>query len=366
MNDYEIIYNGSISLRKSSGYEFSFLTPSMASNNFNFSDKIAAIIHVYYTDLLDDLLNAINNINSQVDLFISTDTFEKEIEIKRLINNYIKGETEIRVLQNRGRDIAPMIIGFKDVFSKYKYFLHLHTKKSLHLNNGSNGWLNYALSNLLGSKEIANFNLWLLSHKDIGIVFPLHNYHEINRINISHGFNFDNVKNLLKKCGIDIDIGNYCEFPSGSMFFGRTDAIKPLIEIGLDWEDFSPEMGQTDLTLAHAIERSILYICEKSNYKWAKIATYDPKYEKELINICSENDYKQNIEKIFISVLEKRYDLVTKLVSKDCIELSATKVELSATKVELNNILNSNSWKITKLMRFAGKFVRNIKHLKLS
>jgi len=50
------------------------------------------------------------------------------------------------------------------------------------------------------------------------------------------------------------------------MFWARTDAIRPLLEAGLQWSDFPPELGQTDGTLAHCIERMLGVVPTSRHY----------------------------------------------------------------------------------------------------
>ena len=40
-------------------------------------------------------------------------------------------------------------------------------------------------------------------------------------------------------------------FPNGSMFWARSEAIKPLIELNLNWNDFPEEPLPIDGTLPH-------------------------------------------------------------------------------------------------------------------
>ncbi len=56
------------------------------------------------------------------------------------------------------------------------------------------------------------------------------------------------------------------------MFWARTAAIKPLLDLGLGFYDFPEEQGQTDGTLAHAIERLFYLVCEEAGFSWMKIA----------------------------------------------------------------------------------------------
>ncbi len=231
--------------------------------------RIVAIIHIYYPELCSDIIKYLCHIPHSCDLCISTDTQQKKEEIHEHFKAYNNGRVTVEVFENRGRDIAPMMVGFREVFEQYDYFIHLHSKKSPHGEEGLVDWREYLFENLLGSTQIVLSHLYLLEHHNVGIVFPQH-FIPL-RININWGYDFTLVKNLLKKVGITIDATQLLEFPSGSMFWGRTDAIRPLLDANLSFSDFPQEAGQIDGTLAHAIERSFLYCCEASHYRWAKV-----------------------------------------------------------------------------------------------
>ena len=117
--------------------------------------KIAIQAHIYYEDLISEMINKINNIPVKYDLFISTNS----IKIKHIINLYIKklsnlNNYEILIYENKGRDVLPLLLqlNFK-IIKKYKYFCHIHTKKTTFTNFGDD-WRKYLLENLLGSKDI--------------------------------------------------------------------------------------------------------------------------------------------------------------------------------------------------------------------
>src|SRR6185437_13658460 len=60
--------------------------------------------------------------------------------------------------------------------------------------------------------------------------------------------------------------GGYFDYPVGGMFWARVDAIRPLLDAGFSFDDFPVEAGQTDGTLAHAIERCFVPLARSQGY----------------------------------------------------------------------------------------------------
>ncbi|MGF6160666.1 lipopolysaccharide biosynthesis protein [Ensifer sp. KUDG1] len=231
-------------------------------------DRVAVIAHMYYVDLAAELMEEFEKIPVPADLFISTDCADKKQDLLKLLRSYRNGSVTVEVFPNVGRDIAPMLVGFRDVFRIYDYFLHVHSKKSPY-GSAHEGWREYLLENILGESENIHSILYLLKNTTTGIVFADH-FPGIRNL-LNWGYNYSTAKSLLNRAGIKLDGSFILEFPSSSFFWGRSDAIRPLLDLELGWTDFPPEEGQFDGTLAHAIERSLLYFCESAGLGWSKV-----------------------------------------------------------------------------------------------
>ncbi|MBM3550338.1 MAG: hypothetical protein FJX45_00960 [Alphaproteobacteria bacterium] len=234
---------------------------------------IVAIVHAFYPDVLPLVLEKLRNVPGQLDLCVSTDTDEKKREVDEICADWRKGKVLTRVCPNRGRDIAAKFFGFRDVYADYELFIHLHTKRSPHGGETLARWRDYLLDNLLGSEAIACSILSLFDDPRLGVVFPQHLF-ELRGI-LNWGYDYDLARNLLKRINVEIDKNLTLEFPSGSMFWGRTAAFRPLLDLDIDFDDFPQESGQVDGTLAHAIERSVLMIAESHGFEWLKVAQRD-------------------------------------------------------------------------------------------
>ena len=100
-------------------------TPSLALplaaalNLQSAAHKVAVILHLYYLDLITEIVEYLSNIPVPFDLFISTDTREKELAICKSPLAQLAQSIELRIVPNRGRDMAPKLITFVDVIAKY-------------------------------------------------------------------------------------------------------------------------------------------------------------------------------------------------------------------------------------------------------
>lgn len=59
----------------------------------------------------------------------------------------------------------------------------------------------------------------------------------------------------------------YIDFPAGSMFWAKVDALRPLYALDLELKDFPEEHGQIDGTLHHAVERIFVAVVRHQQYR---------------------------------------------------------------------------------------------------
>ena len=239
---------------------------------FNNESIVAIQVHLYYDDLIEEIVNKTNNIPIFFDLYISTDSLYKKNKIIDYIKNNSKSKNiEILVVENKGRDVMPFLIQMKNKVKKYKYICHIHTKKSLLIDIGEN-WRNYLYNNLLGNENIISEILSEFENNDkLGFSFPENYYKAL----LLFGEKLSNKNKVLMKYLLNklfkfkLNIGSKIEFPIGNMFWARVNSIYQIFN-----EDFSneipKELGQKDGTLMHAIERIWLYLVKLNGFYYQK------------------------------------------------------------------------------------------------
>lgn len=232
---------------------------------------LAIICHLFHLDLIGWVQDALENVEVPATLYISTDAHEKKTVIESSFRNWRGGELHIRISENRGRDVAPKLVTFADVYSSHDLVLFIHSKKSPHVEFGTQ-WREYLRLCLLGSPQTVASILEIFDrHPDIGIIAPQH-FKSIRARGWLHwGNNLAAAKALALKMNFAIDASHYMDFPSGSMFWARSAALRPLLDLELTFQDFPFEEGQLDLTIAHSIERLFFFTCETAGFTWVKI-----------------------------------------------------------------------------------------------
>jgi lipopolysaccharide biosynthesis protein len=235
--------------------------------------NIAVCAHIYYVDLLEEILSFSNNIPLKYDFLCSTDSEEKKKEIESIllqiknINYY-----EVRLVeQNRGRDMSALFITFRDVFLSDKYDLvcRLHTKKSPQVEKArSLVFKRHLLENLLYSEAYVRGILKIFEdNKSVGMAYPpaIHNGYAT----LGHGWwaNREWVKEIHERLALRTPLDDDTPVaPYGTMFWFRPIALRKLFDYEWKWTDFNKEPDHVDGGLAHGLERSMSYVAGDSGY----------------------------------------------------------------------------------------------------
>lgn len=259
-----------------------FGLPLTFNRNFNLENLKKSVlvlvqVHVFYTDLLPEVINKTNNIPVPFDLYITTNTQEK----KDFIINYIKDNTkaniyEILITPNKGRDVIPCLIQIKDIFNKYKYFCHVHTKKHGETDELGNHWKTYLYENLLGNENIISQILSdFENHKDLGLVFPEHFYVQIKYAYGVNPINWKYINYIFQILFPDksIKAGDIRTFPVGNMFWARTEAIYQIFNQEI-FKRVPEERGQIDGTILHGIERFWPFLAKLNGFYYKTLLFY--------------------------------------------------------------------------------------------
>ena len=227
--------------------------------------------HFHYPELAADFVRKIDTSGARCDLLLSTDESGKARILRKATSQYRRGEVDIRVLPNRGRDIGAFLTAFgENIASRYAIVGHVHGKRSPTVGGQSDPQLGdrrreFLWQNLLGDRHammdviIAR----MAADETLGLVFPddphLCDWRE----------NRANAERLAARMGITAALPPFFDFPIGTMFWARSAALKPLFDLKLTWEDYPPEPVAYDGTILHAIERLLPFVAQHAGYRFA-------------------------------------------------------------------------------------------------
>ncbi len=234
--------------------------------------SVAVMVHAFYEDTFDHLCEALQAVTFPFTLMVSVPSESARVAaIGSITRHNLPARPDVRVLPNRGRNFGPLVASFGPDIARHDFLLHLHTKKSLFTGTEQQEWRDALVSALIGSRAIVQATMELFSqHDEVGLVFPTTTptlphwaHHWLRNRHLAPA--------LFERLGVKEFPGEgYFEYPVGGMFWARVDAIRPLLESGLAFEDFPGEGGQTDGTLAHAIERCFVPLAASRRYEFVE------------------------------------------------------------------------------------------------
>ena len=245
--------------------------------------RIALCMHLYFMDMLPQSCVFAANMPPETDVFISTNTPEKKQQIEEAFRTLPLHAVTVKVVENRGRDVAAFLCDLAPQIREYDYACFMHDKKAIQTKPGSVGAsFGYVCNENICKNADYVLNVLTEFEKDpyLGLLcppFPTHGVYFMNMCSNGWGPNFDNTKALMKKLGIDRPIsGEKMPIaPFGSVFWFRVKALAPLFDHGWKHEDFPPEPLPQDGTISHAIERIYPFVAQGAGYYPAQAMSAD-------------------------------------------------------------------------------------------
>lgn len=234
------------------------------------SPRIGAVVHMFHPDLAGEFAGLLGNLGPEAAIMLTTDTVAKREAILDAFENHRPDLVEVRLVENRGRDMAAFLTAFPDRFSEFDLLVFLHSKLTDYSPHGR-GWREGLLAGLVGSESVVrSVRAIFEAEPRTGLVFCQH--HEAIRKWTGWEGNFGTARRLAGTWGLHLSRRAALDFPSGGMFWIRPAALRPMLELGLRTADFPPESGHRDGTVGHAVERLFALAAEYAGFYWFKVA----------------------------------------------------------------------------------------------
>jgi len=235
--------------------------------------RIGLHAHFFYPELADDFMRRMAANRWPCHLLLTTDSETKARALRESTAGYERGEVLIRVVPNRGRDLGPLLTTFaEEIARQYDIIGHLHGKRSLIIADARLGetWREFLWQHLLGDRHpmmdiiVDRF----AADETLGLVFAADPHLSDWDANLAI------ATNLANHMGIEGPLPPFFDFPIGTMFWARPAALRPLLDLGLGWDDYPPEPVPIDGTILHALERLLPFVARRAGYRFA--ATHIP------------------------------------------------------------------------------------------
>ena len=185
---------------------------------------IAVIIHVYYLDMLQSILDFIQNIPVPFSLYFTV-SLDREKGLNELLANY-SNDYKIIVCPEGGYDISPFIIALSKLKNnKYDLICKIHTKKG----DGEAGerWFKALLKPLLGSPQVVTNILNAFNDRKLGMIGSAVTYKSVDKLMYGNDESFAVIASVL---GLEkAPLARYGFF-AGTMFWARTTVFEDLID----------------------------------------------------------------------------------------------------------------------------------------
>lgn len=246
--------------------------------------RLAAVVHIFYEDMTDELLDRLVMLPDSFDLFITTTDQAKADAIQAVLDRRADAKvaySEIRILpSNRGRDVSAFFITCRDVLEvgRYDLIVKIHSKKTVQDSYNAGRYFKYQqLDNVLHSPGYAaNAVALFQKEKGLGLAFPpmIH----IGYPTMGRGWyaNKEPAEKLAHELGIRVPFDDISPLaPYGCFWFARPEALRLLVDREWEYDEYATPDQHSDGSLAHVQERLVAYAAAELGYHSRTISTLE-------------------------------------------------------------------------------------------
>ncbi len=243
---------------------------------------IAVVMHVFYEDMADEMLDRVRMLPGTVDVYVTTDTETKAQRLREAITRRTElsiGRSEVRVVEsNRGRDQSAFWVTCHDVLhdERYELIVKLHSKRSVQDGEGPGElFRREQFENLFATPDyVANLVGLFQRHRYLGAVYPPMIHMGYPTMGNAWFTNLRPARRLAKELGIRVPIGDASPLaPYGGMFVARRVALRSMADAHWTFDDYPPEGDYGDGALSHVQERLVSYAVAEAGYHSRTVAT---------------------------------------------------------------------------------------------
>lgn len=268
---------------------------------YNYAKPIAVILHIYYGDLVEHIVDYCKNFPPNTDFYVTTIKDDVKEKIERAFSEaglHFTCQTRPSI----GVAMYTLWVTYADIVTggKYEYICYFHDKKSPYGNYLIQGeqFATRCYENLFGTKQVVKNIINIFEDNPrLGVMGPpmVYNGDYFFVSWRSWNINYNNTLKLaeLLDLHVNIDPGIMPVAPYGDMMWFRASALKKAIgkHLGHDFFDIKYEK---DGTMMHAIERIYGFAAQDSGYYYADVINSDDarsdliNYQYMLYGLCNE------------------------------------------------------------------------------
>ncbi|WP_256714411.1 rhamnan synthesis F family protein [Microbacterium sp. RU33B] len=243
--------------------------------------RIAALLHIFYVEMTDEMLDLVDTLPGVYDLVVTTPDADRAQQIREIVARRPRDGrgVDVRVLaSNDGRDQSAFLIGCRDILTSDRYDLvvKLHSKKTPQDGyNIGRHFKSQQFTNLLNSPGYTANVLGLFQKEPgLGLVYPpmIHiGYPAMGRGWWSNKPAFEKLCHVL---GIRVPLDEISPLaPYGSMYIARPESLRLLVEHDWTYGQFGGAEAYQDGGLAHVLERMPSYAAAELGFHTRTIST---------------------------------------------------------------------------------------------